>query len=119
MSLQATQRSRGPNPKNIVDVVLRIAPDRGERRGACGRSGPSKRPLLLPQPDEINEIQNSGNSGDISDKIVTLSAEDPHRDCPARSNTRFFTPWSPALVYANGFTLRTIIANQIWQLRIR
>src|SRR5205814_8380444 len=50
-----------PNSKGIVDVVVRVAPDRGQSRRARGRSGAREGAVLFARPDEINEVLDLGN----------------------------------------------------------
>src|SRR5262249_28707425 len=56
------KRTTSPNSKGIVDVVFRIAPDRGERRFAGCCRGTRCGTLLLAQPKEIDEILDFGDA---------------------------------------------------------
>src|SRR5690348_15529567 len=55
-------RMMSPNSKGIVDVVFRIAPDRGKARSTRRGCSADKRPLLLAQTDEVDKILNLGDA---------------------------------------------------------
>src|SRR5205807_228858 len=90
-------RTTSPNSKGIVDVVFRIAPNRGKGRSTRGRGGAGERPLLLARADEIDKIFDlgdalGGQSFDLSDQGLRIAS---HGWLPHASIAAFYQAASP------------------------